>query len=284
MANNSNITLSQLQNAVTSLKGYVNEKDQQNRTYTDDSIKALVIPTVTNDLTDELKTKYDAAYDHSQSAHFDGNYNSLTNKPTIPSVEGLASETYVNQKVADLVASAPESLDTLNELAAALGNDANFSATMINLIGTKADKTQVDALPTKKYVDDAIAAIPPTDFTGYATEKYVDDAIAAIPAVDFTGYATEAYVNQKVSDLVASAPEALDTLNELAKALGNDANFSATVTNLIATKADKTELEGLATEAYVDETIATQIKDTQATDAEVATMLETVLGKSYTAA
>ena len=44
------------------------------------------IPTVTNDLTDALKANYDAAYTHSQEAHFDGNYNSLTNKPTIPTV------------------------------------------------------------------------------------------------------------------------------------------------------------------------------------------------------
>ena len=44
------------------------------------------IPTVTNDLTDTLKANYDAAYTHSQEAHFDGNYNSLTNKPTIPTV------------------------------------------------------------------------------------------------------------------------------------------------------------------------------------------------------
>lgn len=42
------------------------------------------IPTVTNDLTDELKANYDAAYTHSQTTHFDGDYNSLTNKPTIP--------------------------------------------------------------------------------------------------------------------------------------------------------------------------------------------------------
>jgi len=48
--------------------------------------------------------------------------------------------------------------------------------------------------------------------------------------------ATEAYVNTQVSNLVASAPGSLDTLNELAAALGDDANFSTTVTNSIATK------------------------------------------------
>ena len=38
----------------------------------------------TNDLTTELKSNYDAAYTHSQSAHFSGSYKDLTNKPTIP--------------------------------------------------------------------------------------------------------------------------------------------------------------------------------------------------------
>ena len=50
------------------------------------------------------------------------------------------------------------------------------------------------------------------------------------------GYATESYVNTSVSNLVDSAPSTLDTLNELAAALGDDANFSTTVTNSIATK------------------------------------------------
>ena len=48
--------------------------------------------------------------------------------------------------------------------------------------------------------------------------------------------ATKGYVDTEVSNLVASAPGTLDTLNELAAALGDDANFSTTITNSIATK------------------------------------------------
>jgi len=48
-----------------------------------------------------------------------------------------ATTGYVNQKVADLVNGAPASLDALNELANALGNDPNFATTVTNLIGTK---------------------------------------------------------------------------------------------------------------------------------------------------
>ena len=48
--------------------------------------------------------------------------------------------------------------------------------------------------------------------------------------------ATKGYVDTSISNLVASAPGTLDTLNELAAALGNDASFSTTVTNSIAAK------------------------------------------------
>jgi len=49
-------------------------------------------------------------------------------------------------------------------------------------------------------------------------------------------YATQTYVTTAVSNLVAAAPGTLDTLNELAAALGDDPNFATTVTNSIATK------------------------------------------------
>jgi hypothetical protein len=51
-----------------------------------------------------------------------------------------------------------------------------------------------------------------------------------------TQIATTAYVQTEITDLIAAAPGALDTLNELATALGNDAAFSTTVTNALATK------------------------------------------------
>lgn len=98
-----------------------------------------------------------------------GSYNDLTDKPTIPSytnattttaglmsgtdkqnldnlvsnTAGYQTESEVDAKVSALVNSAPETLDTLDELAAALGDDPNFATTVANQIGTKADKTVV---------------------------------------------------------------------------------------------------------------------------------------------
>jgi hypothetical protein len=70
----------------------------------------------------------------------------LTGSPTTPNVTAgdsstkIANTSFVMTAVANLVASAPEALNTLNELAAALGNDASFSTTISNSIGGKLTK------------------------------------------------------------------------------------------------------------------------------------------------
>ena len=94
--------------------------------------------------------------------HSDGTI-TLPNYPTVPtnisaftndsgyltaqqSLEGLATETYVNNRVAGVLDSAPEALDTLNELAQALGNDPNFATTVSTRIGSKVDKVEGKSL------------------------------------------------------------------------------------------------------------------------------------------
>lgn len=62
-----------------------------------------------------------------------------------------ADKTYVDQKVADIVNSAPEALDTLKELSNALGNDPNFATTVSNQIGQKVDKVSGKGLSTNDY-------------------------------------------------------------------------------------------------------------------------------------
>lgn len=69
--------------------------------------------------------------------------------------------------------------------------------------------------------------------------------LAADPAANLEA-ATKQYVDGKITDLVGGAPEALDTLKELADALGNDADVAATLTNEIAKKLDKTEVSATA--------------------------------------
>jgi hypothetical protein len=90
---------------------------------------------------------------------FSGSYTDLTNKPT-----NLATTTYVDTQVSNLVNSAPATLDTLNELATALGNDANFSTTIATAIANKVNTSALATVATSgSYAD---LSNKPTLFSG----------------------------------------------------------------------------------------------------------------------
>ena len=97
-----------------------------------------------------------------------------------------------------------------------------------------ADVISSDAITTASISDSAITAAKlagTLDLTG----KTITVATASAGDNDTT-VASTAFVATAVANLADSAPSTLDTLNELAAALGDDANFSTTVTNNIATK------------------------------------------------
>lgn len=77
---------------------------------------------------------------------FDGDYNSLTNKPEIPSVVGLATETYVDTQIAALIDSAPETRNTLKELSDAIQENDTVIDTLNSAIGSKASQAALDSL------------------------------------------------------------------------------------------------------------------------------------------
>lgn len=115
---------------------------------------------------------------------------------------GGVSQGDIDNAVANVIDLAPGTLDTLNELAASIGDDADFANTVTNNIATAEANAIAHA--------NSVASSAQTAAAGYT-----DTAIA---------------------DLINSAPDALNTLDELANALGDDANFSATVTNSLANK------------------------------------------------
>jgi hypothetical protein len=82
-------------------------------------------------ITSTHKSNWSAAYswgDHSQAGYL-----------TSSSLNGYATETYVNTAISDILDAAPEALNTLNELAAALGDDPDFAATIANSLNDKID-------------------------------------------------------------------------------------------------------------------------------------------------
>jgi len=83
------------------------------------------------------------------------------------------AEDYTDTAIANLVDSAPGTLDTLNELAAALGDDANFASTVSTSIGGKVSKSG-DTM-----TGDLTLAGAPTSDLHAATKKYVDDSLTS---------------------------------------------------------------------------------------------------------
>ncbi|QND82702.1 Phage tail fiber protein H [Chromobacterium vaccinii] len=129
-----------------------------------------------------------------------------TGKPTTLAGYGIgdaASKNDLQTAVNGLVAGAPANLNTLQELAAAVNNDPKYSATVDGKLAGKADKA--------------------TTLAGYG----------------ITDGASKSDLKVAVDGIVSGAPGALNTLQELAAALGNDANYAASMTKMLAGKADK---------------------------------------------
>jgi len=96
---------------------------------------------------------------------------------------------------------------------------------------TDADHTKLNAIEASADVTDT------TNVTaaGALMDSELTD-LAGIKAVTISDLATETYVDTAVSDLVDSSPATLNTLNELAAALGDDPNFATTTATSIGTK------------------------------------------------
>ena len=290
-----------------------------------------------------------------------------------------ASKAYVDQEITNLLGGAPGNLDTLNELAAALNDDANLATTLTSDIAAhaaddsrhltpsqntlldgiaatvtsieinhldgvtsgiqgqidgeissrqadtaavqtnidnvdsdlqshKAAYTAADVLAKLKTVDGAGSGLDADTLDGkssasflLATGKAVDSN--KLDGIDSTGFvrlsadatmqsgkhismnmptlaahgASKAYVDQEITNLLGGAPGNLDTLNELAAALNDDANLATTLTSDIATKLSKSggtmtgyitlhnapsSVNHAATKGYVDSSIASFASET----------------------
>ena len=82
-----------------------------------------------------------------------------------------------------------------------------------------------------------------------AAGKTLSTALAEI-ITDVAGKATTSDIDTRINTLIGAAPEALDTLKEIADALNNDPDFAATITTQLASKVDKVEGKGLSTEDF----------------------------------
>ncbi|EKE4279585.1 phage tail protein [Escherichia coli] len=180
------------------------------RKYVDDKVLELKV------YVDDLMAKHLAAPDpHSQYAPKESPTFTGTPKAPTPAAGNnttqIATTAFVQAALTALINGAPATLDTLKEIAAAINNDPKFSTTINNALAQK-------------------APLSSPALTGTPT------APTAAQSVNNTQIATTAFVKSAIAAMVGSAPAALDTLNELAAALGNDPNFATTMLNALAGK------------------------------------------------
>lgn len=93
-----------------------------------------------------------------------------------------------------------------------------------------------------------------------------------------SGFVTEADVNDAIEKLIGTAPEALDTLNELAAALGDDPDFAGTITRKITALTEQLNAEKTSREAadtILDTKLNQEIANRQQGDEFVKTLVET---------
>ena len=113
-----------------------------------------------------------------------------------------------------------------------LGISSTVSSTEIGYVDgvTSAIQTQIDSKLAIATASSTYAPLASPALTGVPT------APTAAANTNTTQIATTAYVQTEITDLIGGAPGALDTLNELATALSNDASYSTTITTALATK------------------------------------------------
>lgn len=180
----------------------IDDKDLATKKYVDDAKASIVVPTKISELTND--------------SNFLTEHQSLT---------GLATETYVNNKVAGIVNSAPETLDTLQELATSLGNDPNFATTVATQIGNKVDKADGMSLTHNDLTNELKANYDAAYTYSQAKHSYNDlTDLPTIPSID--GLATEEYVQNAIASAgigtgsdVATDDEVKTTINTI---LGGD--------------------------------------------------------------
>jgi hypothetical protein len=147
------------------------KKLEEAKRYTDESVGNIEIP--------ELPTLAKVAES--------GSYKDLKDKPTIPSVEGLASETYVDEKVSTI--KVPKALSELSQDAShRLVTDTEKAAwnAKSNFSGDYNDLRNKPNIPS---------------LGGYATELWVSQEIGKIEIPSLDGYATEQYVQQQIGNI-----------------------------------------------------------------------------------
>lgn len=157
----------------------------------------------------------------------------IVNLATRVATEVKSIRTLINGNAADLSSLTTTAKGNLVASLNELKSDLTALTTELSGYETSND---ADIATINSTLVDLQAAIDSIDVSAQIQAVIVDGSISTTTV--WSSYKTDAEITSAVAAVVDMAPGALDTLNELAAALGDDSNFAATVTSLISGKAD----------------------------------------------
>ena len=174
--------------------------------------------------------------------------NQIINVANPTTAQGVATKDYVDVQIGNILNGAPDALNTLNELAAALGDDANFSATVTNALALKAATTYVDSQDTAtlnaaKAYSDSLAFGTGSDLS--ATNSRVTTNETEIDALQADMATAQADILTNASGIADNATAITDAISTAAADATSKANAAET-----AAKAYTDTRETAITTAY----------------------------------
>lgn len=177
----------------------------------------------------------------------------------------LATQAYADQKVADLVDSAPALLNTLNELAEAIGDNPNYATDLATSVGEKVAKAG-DTMTGALTLSGA-----PTSANHAATKDYVDTAASGADT-SARGYADGLAVNYEPAGAISTAINALDTdsIEEATNLYFTDARAKTSAADLL-TGASLTNITITGTGAGLTITAENGVADSDTDDLDEGT-------------
>ena len=180
------------------------------------SVSGLNIPTKLSELTNDTGYITSAALtDYALSADIPTLVSQLTNDSNYVTSSDLESKGYqtadqCKEVVADLIGSAPEALDTLQEIADALGNDPNFATTITTLIGQKLSITTYETDKATFALKSEIPTdyVSTSDITNYllitdaeSTYAKITDLSNYVETSTLSNYYTKSEVDDKLTEV-----------------------------------------------------------------------------------
>jgi hypothetical protein len=205
----------------------------------------------------------------------------LTNITTPTASSDAANKGYVDDTVAAVIDSAPAALDTLNELAAALGDDANFAGTVTTALATKlplaggtmtgaiamgtskitglGNPTSAQDAATKTYVDTADAL--KLNLTGGTMSGAIAMGTNKITGVGNPTLAQDAATKDYVDDILGSATSAATSAAAAATSASNAATSASNAASSATASANSASAAAASYDAFDDRYLGDKASD-----------------------